>query len=171
GPRVPAVVVSPLIPRRTWDDTIYDHSAVPRTVRGLFAPGTPPLSAREARSPSFEGLASLERPRTDLPDLSALTEAPGPAARTTERGAVPERDDEFARQLRALGEKLRAILAAEPAPPAVPEPAQLPAEPETTSTSARGAGPSPRVPAPRSPAEDDVAALFTARAEAARRRR
>ena len=100
GPRVPAVVVSPLVPRRTWDDTIYDHSAVPRTVRGLFAPGTPPLSAREARSPSFEGLASLERPRTDLPDLSALTGAPEPGARTTEREAVPERDDEFARQLR-----------------------------------------------------------------------
>ena len=56
GPRVPAVVVSPLVPRRTWDDTLYDHSAVPRTVRGLFAPALAgAFRARGAGRPRSSG--------------------------------------------------------------------------------------------------------------------
>jgi hypothetical protein len=132
GPRVPAVVVSPLIPP-TCDDTLYDHTTVPATVRKLFAPDGAELSAREARSNTLDHLWSLDRPRTDLPDLSGLRRppvspgaAPGPAP--------PERDDEFARQLRALGELIREEL---------------------------------RPPGAVSP-DGDVAALFTARAEAAR---
>lgn len=66
GPRVPTVIVSPRIAQQ-WDDTCYDHSAIPRTVRKLFAPGTAPLSAREDASPTFDRLVTLAQPRIDLP--------------------------------------------------------------------------------------------------------
>ena len=36
GVRVPAVVISPLIPRETVDDTVYDHSSLPATIREVF---------------------------------------------------------------------------------------------------------------------------------------
>jgi hypothetical protein len=134
GPRVPAIVVSPLIPAGTRDDTLYDHTAIPRTVRRLLAPDTPALSERERRSPAFDHLASLTVPRLDLPDLSADRQHPGAEA------AGGERDDEFARQLRTLGEKVHAKIT-----PAAREPTEraLPT---------------------------DVAALFTARAQQARER-
>jgi phospholipase C len=139
GPRVPTVVVSPRIPQQ-WDDTLYDHTAIPRTLRSLFAPGAAPLSAREDASATFGHLASLDEARTDLPDLS-------PCARTPSRpapAAVPPRNDEFACQLRQLGAMLRPKLLAGTR-------ARLP--------DAGAAGD-----------DDDVAALFTARAEEARRR-
>lgn len=129
GPRVPTVVVSPRIPQQ-WDDTRYEHSAIPRTVRKLFAPHTAPLSAREAASPTFDHLVSLAQPRDDLPDLrpflrtEAVTDAlPGPPP--------PARQDEFAAQLQELrgyvADKLAAASygtarpPAEAAPPPAPE--------------------------------------------------
>jgi len=36
GPRVPAVLVSPWIPKGTVDATVYDHASIPATVKGLF---------------------------------------------------------------------------------------------------------------------------------------
>jgi hypothetical protein len=71
GPRVPAVVISPLVPPGR-DDTLYDHTAIPATVRRLFAPGTAPLSRREDASATLEHLCSLATPRDDLPDLADL---------------------------------------------------------------------------------------------------
>ena len=139
GPRVPAVVVSPLVPPRR-DPTVYDHTAIPRTLRALFAPASPPLSAREAASPSLAGLASLDEPRTDLPDLSGLIKW---AARGAVAAAAPARDDDLTRQLRQLGALLR---------PRVQPPA-------TRSAAAAAAA-----------GDDDVAALFTAKAEAHRPR-
>jgi phospholipase C len=73
GPRVPAVVVSPLVPAGTLDDRVHDHASVPATLRALFAPTTPSLTRRDAWSMPFADLASLPEPRTDLPDLSAYT--------------------------------------------------------------------------------------------------
>ena|SRR5262245_927024 len=77
GTRVPAVVVSPLVPQGTVDTQVHDHASVPATLRALFAPDAKPLSARDAWSPPFHAVASLDQPRTDLPDLSAHT-APRP---------------------------------------------------------------------------------------------
>jgi hypothetical protein len=128
GPRVPTVVVSPLIPAGTWDDTLYDHTAIPRTVRELFAPGTAPLSAREAVSPTFARLASLAAARTDLPDLSALTQPVSPASAEAAAPAPPasaERDDEFARQLRELGDRIAAKLGPDPTERAATDVADL----------------------------------------------
>ena len=138
GPRVPTVIVSPLVPRQL-DDTCYDHTAVPRTLRSLFAPGAAPLSAREDAAPNFSGLACLDEPRTDLPDLSPLLQRPTRTAAAPT--APPPRDDELARQLRRLGTMLR--------PKLTPGP-----------SASRSVGPE---------VDGDVAALFTARAESARR--
>ena len=142
GPRVPAVVVSPRIPQQ-WDDTLYDHTAIPRTLRALFAPDAPPLSAREEASATFDRLVTLAQPRTDLPDLSPFLRSP--ARSRSAATPSPPRDDEFARQLRALGDHLR---------PKV-----------------EGATRSRAVRRSREGHEehDDVADLFTAKAEAARR--
>jgi phospholipase C len=80
GPRVPAVVVSPLIPAGTLDQRVHDHASVPATLRGLFAPTAAPLTHRDAWSTPFADLATLAEPRTDLPDLSAYTQPAQPAA-------------------------------------------------------------------------------------------
>ena len=45
GPRVPALVISPWIPRNTIDHRVYDHASVPRTVEKLF--GLPYLTERD----------------------------------------------------------------------------------------------------------------------------
>jgi phospholipase C len=140
GPRVPTVVVGPRVPAQ-WVDTCFDHTAIPATVRRLFAPDSPPLSARESASPTFDGLASLASPRTDLPDLGPFRKP-----EVQPRGPLepappllpPPPADEFAMQLRDLGRGLRARF----------------------GIAARGDDDS----------TEDVAELFTARADAARRR-
>ncbi|MEA3066048.1 MAG: phospholipase, partial [Sphingomonadales bacterium] len=46
GVRVPAVIVSPLIPAGSVDHTLYDHSSVPKTLEALW--GLPALTQRDA---------------------------------------------------------------------------------------------------------------------------
>jgi len=70
GPRVPGIVISPRVPAGTIDDQPRDHASIPATLRALFAPGAPPLTARDRWSPPFHHLLTLPEPRTDLPDLS-----------------------------------------------------------------------------------------------------
>ncbi len=75
GPRVPAVVISPHVPRGTVDhSTIYDHASIVRTVRDVFAIDTP-LTDRDARAESVLGLLTEERPR----EPAALMPPPAPA--------------------------------------------------------------------------------------------
>ncbi|HUZ35357.1 MAG TPA: alkaline phosphatase family protein [Streptosporangiaceae bacterium] len=99
GPRVPALVISPLVPARTVDTQIRDHASIPATLRALFAPDAGPLTGRDAWSPPFHDLLTLAEPRTDLPDLSDYAS-----------GAAP-------------------VLTAPPAPPVAPAPAAAGAEP------------------------------------------
>jgi phospholipase C len=70
GPRVPAVVISPLVRAGTVDTVPRDHASIPATLRTLFAPDAEPLTARDRWSPPFHGLLTLPEPRTDLPILS-----------------------------------------------------------------------------------------------------
>jgi phospholipase C len=42
GVRVPAVIVSPLVPPAVVDHAVYEHASVPATLRALFAPGAAP---------------------------------------------------------------------------------------------------------------------------------
>jgi phospholipase C len=89
GPRVPAVVISPYINAGTICTTVRDHSAVPATLRQLFAASEPPLTARDAVATPFTTLLNRDQPRRDdLPDLSAHTVSAAPAA-PQPAGAVP----------------------------------------------------------------------------------
>ncbi|MGI8683644.1 MAG: alkaline phosphatase family protein, partial [Acidimicrobiales bacterium] len=117
GPRVPTVIVSPRIDQR-WDDTCYDHSSIPSTVRKLFAPGTAPLSAREAVAATFDKLVNRATPRTDMPDLSGFLR-PEAVTRAMAAPPPPPRQDEFTAQLA----QLRTNLAEKMAAGATPEPA------------------------------------------------
>ena len=81
GVRVPAVAVNPRLKAETISVAV-DHSAIPRTVRGLFAPTSPPLSNREAASPSVVDLmtwgparALAPIPVPDLPEREWLLPA------------------------------------------------------------------------------------------------
>jgi hypothetical protein len=181
GPRVPALVVSPLAPARP-DATLYDHTAIPATVRRLFAPGTRELSRREGRSSTLEHLCSLAEPRQDLPDLADLLLPRGDAEPAP--GADPPRTDDFARQLRALAAQVQTKLtpaAGPPAPtPAPAPPGQAAAPPAPSSpaahpgplTAASRTGPAPAArtaPAASPYATADAASqLVSAAAEAAR---
>jgi phospholipase C len=66
GPRVPAVVVSPLVARNTIDHRVYDHSSIPKTVEDVF--GLASLTNRDAAARSASGLATLDSPRIDTPE-------------------------------------------------------------------------------------------------------
>jgi phospholipase C len=72
GPRVPAVIASPLIPRNLIDHRLYDHASVPATVEAVF--GLSPLTARDGGARNVTALATLSAPRTDCP-----TTLPDPA--------------------------------------------------------------------------------------------
>jgi len=71
GPRVPAVVISPLIPRNTIDHRVYDHSSLLATVERLF--NLRPLTARDRAASDLRALASLSVARQVPSDLFALT--------------------------------------------------------------------------------------------------
>ena len=61
GVRVPAVVVSPLIPKGKVDHTLYDHASIPATLERLL--GFPPLTQRDAKANDLRDLLSLNAPR------------------------------------------------------------------------------------------------------------
>jgi phospholipase C len=65
GVRVPALVISPLIPRAVIDHTIYDHTSMLASVERLF--GMKSLTNRDHAANDFLHLLSLEVPRTDAP--------------------------------------------------------------------------------------------------------
>ena len=67
GPRVPAVVISPLIPRNVIDHTEYDHASIPATIERNF--GLDALTARDAAANDLLHLLSLEAPRSDTPTV------------------------------------------------------------------------------------------------------
>ncbi len=73
GVRVPALVISPWIPRGTVDPTVYDHTSVIQTVRSRFAPGKA-LTGRDAVANVFRGLLTLNEPRrgAELPTTREL---------------------------------------------------------------------------------------------------
>jgi phospholipase C len=65
GVRVPAVIVSSYIPRRTVDHTVYDHASIPATVSRLFLSGPQTISPREHSAHTFERVLTLAAPRRD----------------------------------------------------------------------------------------------------------
>jgi phospholipase C len=80
GPRVPAVVVSPLIPKNIVDHRVYDHASILATLESLF--GLPALTARDAAAARLDALVTLGTARDDTPEvLPAPAVAAAPAAR------------------------------------------------------------------------------------------
>ncbi len=78
GVRVPAVIVSPLIPPSV-DHTPYDHASVLKTLERLF--GRNPLTQRDASSNDVLHLLSLAEPRQDCPTSLGRPAPPLRAAR------------------------------------------------------------------------------------------
>jgi phospholipase C len=66
GVRVPAIVVSPYVPKGWQEHGVFEHASIPATVRHIFGTGAP-LNARDAAARSFHGLASLSEMRMDTP--------------------------------------------------------------------------------------------------------
>ena len=65
GPRVPAIVVSPLIPPNMIDHRLYDHASVPATVEMAFK--LPSMTQRDAKANKLLSLASLTTARAGAP--------------------------------------------------------------------------------------------------------
>jgi phospholipase C len=65
GPRVPAVVISPLIPRNLIDHRLYDHASIPGTLEACF--GLSPMTQRDANAKNLMPLVRLSTPRGDTP--------------------------------------------------------------------------------------------------------
>jgi len=65
GVRVPALVISPRIPRNLVDHRDYDHSSIPATLETLF--GMAPMTARDAAANPLSALVTLAEPRRDAP--------------------------------------------------------------------------------------------------------
>jgi phospholipase C len=73
GPRVPALVISPLIPKNTIDHRVYDHTSIPKTVEKLF--GLPYLTERDRNANDLSTLATLSTPRETPARLPGTMEA------------------------------------------------------------------------------------------------
>jgi phospholipase C len=85
GPRVPAVIVSPLIAQNTIDHRLYDHASVPATLEALF--GLEPLTKRDRAANNVLSLVSLAAPR-DTP--AHLPDPAPPLAGASARAAIAE---------------------------------------------------------------------------------
>ena len=86
GPRVPAIVVSPWIPKNTVDHRLYDHSSIPATLEARF--GMAPLTARDRAANTILPLFSLDAARTDTP-ATLPSPAASLATRTLSMAAAP----------------------------------------------------------------------------------
>jgi phospholipase C len=65
GPRVPTIIVSPLIPKNIVDNTTYNHASILKTLAMRF--GLQPLTQRDAHATPFSHLFQLTTPRHDTP--------------------------------------------------------------------------------------------------------
>lgn len=95
GVRVPAVVVSPLIPAGTIDHRPYDHSSIPKTLETAF--NLQPLTKRDNAANSLVPLLTLGAVRQDtpktlpapLPPGQLVTGTPRPGSESVDDGNLP----------------------------------------------------------------------------------
>ncbi|MGE3277288.1 MAG: alkaline phosphatase family protein [Vicinamibacterales bacterium] len=69
GVRVPAVLVSPWVPRGTVVNQIFEHASIPGTVTRHFLGDYADRSPRERAAATFETLLTMGVPRTDTPQF------------------------------------------------------------------------------------------------------
>jgi phospholipase C len=69
GVRVPAVVISPYIPKGMVDHSVYDHASIPATVSKVFLHSSQTISPRERTAQTFDTVLTLTAPRpsTEMP--------------------------------------------------------------------------------------------------------
>lgn len=91
GPRVPAIVISPLIAKNLVDHRLYDHSSIPATVESLF--GLAALTARDRAANHLDDLITLTAPRTDTPVSLPETAVPVLAPLTAEAARTVDAPD------------------------------------------------------------------------------
>lgn len=65
GPRVPAVVISPLCPQGMIEHRRLEHSAIPATLEQMF--GQQPMTVRDSSIVGVQNLATLQTPRQNTP--------------------------------------------------------------------------------------------------------
>jgi len=65
GIRVPTVLISPFIDRRTVVKDQLEHASLIKTALKLFAPGAEPLTARDRDARTFDGVLNRSSPRDD----------------------------------------------------------------------------------------------------------
>lgn len=75
GPRVPAVIISPLAPRNLIDHRIYDHSSIPATIARTFK-----FAERTRRDSFANGVNTLATLKTARSDCPATLHAPAAEA-------------------------------------------------------------------------------------------
>jgi phospholipase C len=92
GPRVPAVVVSPRIPRGTVDHTLYDHASILRTLGRWL--DLAPLTCRDAQANDLlHLLAGPLREDGNCPGTLVEPARPEPVGAAEDRGAPIDADD------------------------------------------------------------------------------
>ena len=71
GVRVPAILISPWVPRGSVNNDTFEHASIPGTLTELLLPGfdAAARSPREAAANTFLGGLSLSNMRTDCPDF------------------------------------------------------------------------------------------------------
>jgi hypothetical protein len=88
GSRVPAIIISPLIPKNLVEHRTLEHSVVLATVQQVF--GLDPLTDRDANFVGLQSLATLKTPRTDAPTtLPPSVVAPTIAAASVSAASRP----------------------------------------------------------------------------------
>jgi phospholipase C len=105
GVRVPAVVISPLIPKETVDDTVYDHSSIPATVSACFGLDEH-LTKRDEAAHTVLPLLTLNEKRA--PAVLPPTK-PERVRRAVAREAAPEEPVELDDLQRSLIELTRQL--------------------------------------------------------------
>jgi phospholipase C len=100
GVRVPALVVSPLVPRGVIDHTVYDHTSMLASLERLY--GMKNLTQRDGNAKDFLHLLSLQAARTDAP-----TTLPDPAQTPRPLSCDDESEDSLLIRRSELREALR----------------------------------------------------------------
>jgi phospholipase C len=118
GPRVPTVLVSPLIPAgtvyRTTSATPFDHTSILATLEKRFS--VPALTKRDAAAPDVWGAVTLQTARTDDPLASVK------APQTSHKAPAPAAPDHLQSTLAEISATLPGsdVRGHQPAPPSFP---------------------------------------------------
>jgi phospholipase C len=106
GVRIPAVIVSPWIPRGTVASDVFDHSSIVATLRKLLAPGTRSLTRRDERAATFDTVLTATAPREGPPppDLAPPIRVVEPAEQPPVASSGEQ--DAFSEQLDQLAEEV-----------------------------------------------------------------